>query len=282
MYWSSTTRTAKPNFAFRLSMIDGTYNHQALKTAPEPIWPVMGGLLPFPVPEYPANVWQTGQTTGFHQGDDGYLQVGVIIPSPRFIDNSDGTVTDRLTGLMWLKDVSCLGSVNWATAFEQLNDLNENPANYSSICEEYTATHDDWRLPNRKEQFSLIDRSQEQPALELGHPFVDMHSFSAYWSSTTNVALTGSAHYTEFWFGNQSSAVKTGGLLCWPVRGGRSFDGDFDGDGDVDAYDLAVFIEEFGRTDCGIGDPCECDLDHDGDVDEDDLAIFVADFGESN
>ena len=29
-------------------------------------------------------------------------------PSPRFIDNLDGTVTDDLTGLMWLKDTNCI------------------------------------------------------------------------------------------------------------------------------------------------------------------------------
>ena len=33
--------------------------------------------------------------------------------------------------------------------------------------------------------------------------------------------------------------------------------GDFDGDGDVDASDLAVFAADFGRTDCDQGDPCE-------------------------
>ena len=52
---------------------------------------------------------KTGQTTSFYSGDDGELQRGVIWPSPRFMDWGDGTVTDNLTGLMWLKDCECLG-----------------------------------------------------------------------------------------------------------------------------------------------------------------------------
>lgn len=43
----------------------------------------------------------TGQTTSYRDGDDGYFQTGN--PRDRFIDNGDGTITDRHTGLMWVK-----------------------------------------------------------------------------------------------------------------------------------------------------------------------------------
>ncbi|MBF0538082.1 MAG: hypothetical protein HQL03_07505, partial [Nitrospirae bacterium] len=46
---------------------------------------------------------QTGQTTSYYAGDDGALQKGVVWPNPRFTVNSDQTVTDNLTGLMWTK-----------------------------------------------------------------------------------------------------------------------------------------------------------------------------------
>ena len=58
--------------------------------------------------------------------------------------------------------------------------------------------------------------------------------------------------------------------------------GDFNRDGDVDGSDLAVFAADFGRTDCGTGDPCEGDFDIDGDVDGSDLAVFAADFGRTD
>ncbi len=57
--------------------------------------------------------------------------------------------------------------------------------------------------------------------------------------------------------------------------------GDFDGDGDVDRNDLAVFASEFGRTDCGSGSPCKADFDGDGDVDGSDLAVFSGNFGKT-
>jgi hypothetical protein len=56
--------------------------------------------------------------------------------------------------------------------------------------------------------------------------------------------------------------------------------GDFDGDGDVDGSDLAIFAADFGRTDCV--EDCEGDFDSDGDVDGSDLAVFAADFGRTD
>lgn len=44
----------------------------------------------------------TGQTTSYVTGDDGALQKGRKT-SPRCVDNGDGTVTDKFTGLMWPK-----------------------------------------------------------------------------------------------------------------------------------------------------------------------------------
>jgi hypothetical protein len=58
--------------------------------------------------------------------------------------------------------------------------------------------------------------------------------------------------------------------------------GDFDTDGKVDDFDLAVFAEDFGRTDCGTGEGCEGDFDEDRDVDGWDLEVFAADFGRTD
>jgi|LGVF01.1.fsa_nt_gb hypothetical protein len=57
-------------------------------------------------------------------------------------------------------------------------------------------------------------------------------------------------------------------------------EGDFDGDGNVDGSDLAVFAAEFGRTDCACD--CKGDFDEDGDVDGSDLGVFAADFGRTD
>src|SRR5262245_53557443 len=55
----------------------------------------------------PAPVPQTGQTISIMAGDDGDLQAGVPLPNPRFTINNDGTVTDHLTGLVWLHNAGC-------------------------------------------------------------------------------------------------------------------------------------------------------------------------------
>ena len=43
-----------------------------------------------------APVPQTGQAATFTAGDDGAIRAGVALPSPRFTDTSDGTITDNL------------------------------------------------------------------------------------------------------------------------------------------------------------------------------------------
>ena len=64
----------------------------------------------------PAEIARTGQTISYASGDDGDVQAGVAWPDPRFTDNGDGTITDNLTGLMWLKDANCFGSQTWTNA----------------------------------------------------------------------------------------------------------------------------------------------------------------------
>jgi hypothetical protein len=54
------------------------------------------------LPNGPAPVPKTGQTTSYAIGDDGDLERGVEKPplKDRFTDNGDGTVLDNLTGLI--------------------------------------------------------------------------------------------------------------------------------------------------------------------------------------
>ena len=56
-------------------------------------------------------------------GQDGEFQAGVDWASPRFTDNGDGTVTDNLTGLRWLKDADCFGARSWSEALSDANTL---------------------------------------------------------------------------------------------------------------------------------------------------------------
>jgi hypothetical protein len=65
-----------------------------------------------------APVPKTSQTTayGTDTRDDGAVQKGVAWPTPRFTDNNNNTVTDNLTGLIWMKDTHFFGLRNWTQA----------------------------------------------------------------------------------------------------------------------------------------------------------------------
>ena len=69
--------------------------------------------------------------------------------APAYIDNGDGTVTDLITGLMWQQDPGA--KVTWEAA----------DAGAASAS---TGGYDDWRLPDVKELFSLIQFSGTDPS----------------------------------------------------------------------------------------------------------------------
>ena len=94
----------------------------------------------------PIRLPATGQTKSYHKGDDGDLQKGVKWPKPRFVINRNGTITDRLTGLMWQRQ-PLNKPVNWFEAFKRIKRLNKKKL----------GGYSDWRMPNQDEIVSLIN-----------------------------------------------------------------------------------------------------------------------------
>ena len=152
-----------------------------------------------------APVEKTGQTTFYATGDDGDLEKGVAWPNPRFTDNNNGTVTDNLTGLIWLKNANCPNSTKtWNNAVDYAAALYDGCTdcggdnNDCGLSDGSVAG--DWRLPNVKELQSLIHYGVSAPALpntagtgkwSEGEPFTNVQF--VYWSSTTYAADTGDA-----------------------------------------------------------------------------------------
>ena len=163
-----------------------------------------------------AGVPKTGQTTSYATGDDGDLEMGVEWPSPRFTDNEDGTVTDNLTGLIWLENADCFGPRDWWTALSDANGL------ASGSCELTDGSSaGDWRLPNVREMLSLIDYGvYDGLVLPDGHPFTGVQS-SYYWSSTTTAYDTSDAWLVHLYRGLVDYVFKTDAWHVWPVRGGQ-------------------------------------------------------------
>lgn len=162
---------------------------------------------------YKAPVPITGQTISYATGDDGDLQMGVPWPVNRFKDNGDLTVTDNLTGLMWVQNAGIIpGRKIWADAIAACNNLE-------------LAGYADWRLPNLRELLSLFDLGTEiisgVPALPQGHPFVGIIT-ERYCTSTTVAE-----NPEQIWYiYTQNGRIYIGGRLdelgyrVWPVRGG--------------------------------------------------------------
>jgi hypothetical protein len=150
-------------------------------------------------------VYQTGQKRKVMAGDDGDLRIGKSWPAPRFTDNGDGTVTDRLTGLMWTQNADQAGgTLNWEEALAR-----------SAACS--AGAYNDWRLPNRNELQSLIDLGKVNPALPEGHPFSGVHP-SYYWTSTALADNEDNAWIIHFYIGLVVNDDIGGSHYVWYVR----------------------------------------------------------------
>lgn len=85
-------------------------------------------------------------------------------PTTDFVVHGNGTVTHTPTGLMWKRcsegqswdGSTCTGMASFFTWQEALNHANTAPT---------FAGHNDWRLPNRKELASLVERRCWSPSI---------------------------------------------------------------------------------------------------------------------
>lgn len=106
----------------------------------------------------------------------GYPQYGIN----EFVDNSDDTITDRTTSLMWTKNDSDK-PMNWLKALEYAGNLKKSGYN-------------DWRLPNAKELQSIINYSRAPDARNrfargaaIDPIFNITETESYFWTSTTHL-----------------------------------------------------------------------------------------------
>ncbi|HEY8100601.1 MAG TPA: DUF1566 domain-containing protein [Burkholderiaceae bacterium] len=198
-----------------------------------------------------ASLPRTGQTTSYASGDDFASLKGVTWPGTRFTDNANGTVTDHLTGLIWLKNAGCYGAEVWSAALTHANQLANGACGLTD-----GSTAGQWRMPNANELESLIDVSQANPSVTSGHPFINISLTSAYWSSTTYTAATSNAMSIRFtdgrWIngidpndGSFNNAKTTSNNSLWAVKSG--------GAGAIQVLATGVYAGQGGGS-FGIGD----------------------------
>jgi hypothetical protein len=210
-YSSSTTVASYTTDAWALDTGSGYVGANSGKTQ-------LNNYVPFRTGNQTATAlrWATGQTTSYYSGDDGASKKGVSWPNPRFTDNGNGTVTDNLTGLIWLKNANCYGGITWQSALNAANSLVSGQCGLSD-----GSTAGNWRLPTRTELLSLVDFSQYNPPFPSGYPFTNVQTGMDYWSSTTYAGHTPDAWIVSLADGLVSIPDKSNSLYVLPVRGGQ-------------------------------------------------------------
>jgi hypothetical protein len=229
-YWSSSSLAipGERYRAFSVSFLSG-YVDSPNKASAIHLWPVRNGWWA------PARVGATGQVTCYDgaglvvscagTGQDGDLRPGVAWPNPRFVVNGDGTVTDMLTGLVWLRNANCFWYRTWTQALADANSLASGACGLSD-----GSVAGEWRLPSVNELASLAYLEHSSPALSNaagtgqwteGDAFTSVRTDFQYWSSSSHAYDPSSAWSVYFYAGNPDALIKAGGLYVWPVRGGR-------------------------------------------------------------
>ena len=147
-------------------------------------------------------------------GQDGEYQEGLAASGARFQDNHDGTVTDSVTGLIWLKDADTFGEVGWQQALQNARNLASGSHGLSD-----RSAKGAWRLANIREMLSLIDYGMADPIIPAGHPFINVKT-AIYWTSTTLAPAPIIAWMMTLGIGPTVFDVKhSPASRMWPVRG---------------------------------------------------------------
>ena len=160
-----------------------------------------------------------------------------------FVDNGDGTITDRATGLTWAQTDSGAdaavgtGGLNWEEALAWVTAKNgESYLGYT-----------DWRLPNIKELQSIVDYSRSPDT--TGSPALD-----PLFSATQIMNEAGETDYAFYWSGTthlrSNGDSSSGGYVAF----GRSL-------GNMGRGSSANWLDVHGagsqRSDPKSGDPTE-------------------------
>jgi len=167
-----------------------------------------------------------GTSAGVKVEQNGCPEPKTTVSTPswsRYSDNGDGTVTDNLTDLIWMKNANCFGVQRWKNATLWIAKLAHGECGLRDGSQAGM-----WRLPTKDEWEEMVDKRYEKPTLsnttgmgkwKEGDAFLGVHT-SYYWSSTTNRYNKSEAFYVNFEVGNVRDTDKTNYLYVWPVRDG--------------------------------------------------------------
>jgi hypothetical protein len=129
---------------------------------------------------------ESGQTIGcFHSGQDGAVEKARSIEGSVRFQVMNDIVQDKITGLIWPVHANLPEfPLTWKEAYEFIQEI--NASRFAGM--KY------WRLPSRKDLFSLVSHQFVNPSLPEGHPFGNVfHGY--YWTGTESARLPNQAWY---------------------------------------------------------------------------------------
>jgi hypothetical protein len=154
----------------------------------------------------------------------------------RYVNCGNGTVTDTLTGLIWLKNANCFSYQNYPLANQAAAALASGQCGLTD-----GSSAGDWRLPTKAEWQATIARavalgctvpgSGDPPALtnDAGTACLSAGPMSftgvqsdLYWTSSADEVDPAAAWSVELGYGLVDTGIpKIISYFTWPVRGGR-------------------------------------------------------------
>jgi hypothetical protein len=173
----------------------------------EPIWEITEANWVDHAPNTRFAIWDV-------EGDN------ITDPGPEAYSND--VVLDKETGLVWARDADLLGGAGeWAGLMYADRELFEGPA---------LGGRNGWRIAT-VEEFGTLHAGRSNPALPLGHPFInvvigsgeEVSTEDMYWTSTTSEGDSTEAYVVEFLAPRVWRRPKMNEYHIWPVRGGNGY-----------------------------------------------------------
>jgi hypothetical protein len=156
-------------------------------------------------------------------------RAGLPQSSSRFVDNLDGTLSDKMTGLMWEKKTLCAGpspsdSHCVSNEYEWTKSGNDPDGSLftdflSNINrEDGRNKYHDWRIPTIDELEGIASCANP----DCLDPVFGPTQASRYWSSTPYADARGQAWTLNFFNGAVNFRNTSNSFYARAVRGGRS------------------------------------------------------------
>ena len=145
--------------------------------------------------------------------------VTATTPTADFSDNGDGTVTHTPTGLIWMRcslgqsgndcATGTASTYTWQQALDAAQTLNASGF----------AGHNDWRLPNKNELESIVERRCWSPAINAA--IFPATPSAWFWSSSPYANYANDAWYVHFYYGHVDDGLKGNHNWVRLVRAGQ-------------------------------------------------------------